>query len=280
MKRDMMWMAAGLVGAAGLAALWWAWPERTVSLRDAGPSAKSEVRTHGVVGTRTGKRGEGRETKAVRTPWVSTRKEAPAHVRNETDDLQDRCRAVEAWAASGTDEGAEKAIAAAKAESGLRETAVRALGRSGSARAAEYVASLFGDEDPAVVCAAIGAWAALKGEEAIPEIAKILEKNRNRNDECREEIGKACVKALGELGSSGALPVLEKELRWVSQQDSMLGHGADVIEAVADIGDSRGAEMLEGYADELRGKLAGDPVVRRDQMLQMAEALRKADDLR
>jgi hypothetical protein len=60
----------------------------------------------------------------------------------------------------------------------------------------------------------------------------------------------------------------------------MLGYGENLIEAVADIGDSRGAGMLEGYADELRGKLAGDPVIRRGQILQMAKALRKAEELR
>jgi HEAT repeat protein len=174
----------------------------------------------------------------------------------------------------------EKAIAAAKAEPALREAAVRALGRTRSARSAEYVTGLLSDEDPAVIGAAIGALAALKGKEAIEEIAAILEKNRERNDDYREEIGRACVKALGEIGSSEALPVLEKELQWVSRQEPMLGYGANLIEAVADIGDSRGAAMLEGYADELRGKLAGDPVIRRGQILQMAEALRKADDLR
>jgi hypothetical protein len=38
--------------------------------------------------------------------------------------------------------------------------------------------------------------------------------------------------------------------------------------------------MLEEYADELRGKLAGDPLIRRGQMLLLSEALSKADVLR
>jgi hypothetical protein len=69
-------------------------------------------------------------------------------------------------------------------------------------------------------------------------------------------------------------------MQWVSQQKSKLGYGAALIEAVADIGDSRGAVMLEEYADELRGKLAGDPLIRRGQSMLVAEALRNADELR
>jgi HEAT repeat protein len=194
--------------------------------------------------------------------------------------MQVRCREVEAWAVSESETGVEKAIAAAQADPALKETAVRALGRTQSAKAAEYVASVLSDEDPAVMCAAIGAWAAMNGEAAIPDVAAILENNRNRSDGWQSEVGLACVMALGEIRSSEALPVLETEMQWVSQQKSKLGYGAALIEAVADIGDSRGAVMLEEYADELRGKLAGDPLIRRGQILLAAEALWKAEELR
>jgi HEAT repeat protein len=277
-NRKLVSMA--LVALVGAAALWRVWPERAAPGGGAGASEEAKAVVHTTAGTQTERSGFGQNAKAFRTPLISTREEAPAGARADTDPVQDRRREVEAWVASGTEAGVEKAIAAAQAEPALREAAVRALGRSGSAKAAEYVAGLLSDEDPAVVCAAIGAWTAMKGEEAIPEIAAILEKNRERTDEYREEIGKACVKALGGIGSSEALPVLEKELQWVSRQEPMLGYGENLIEAVADIGDSRGAKVLEGYADELRGKLAGDPVIRRGQILQMAEALRKAEELR
>jgi HEAT repeat protein len=206
--------------------------------------------------------------------------ETPAVAPAELDPMQVRCREVEAWVASGSETGVEKAIAAAQAEPALKETAVRALGRTQSAKAAEYVASVLSDEDPAMVCAAIGAWAAMKGEAAIPDVAAILENNRNRSDGWQSDVGLACVMVLGEIRSSEALPVLEKEMKWVSQQQSKLGYGAALIEAVADIGDSRGAVMLEEYADELRGKLAGDPLIRRWQILLEEEALWKADELR
>jgi HEAT repeat protein len=187
---------------------------------------------------------------------------------------------VEAWAASGSETGVEKVIAAAKADPELKETAVRALGRTQSAKAAEYVASVLSDEDPVVMCAAIGAWAAMKGEAAIPDVAAILENNRNRSDGWQSEVGLACVMALGEIRSAEALPVLETEMQCVSQEKMMLGYDGALIEAVADIGDSRGAVMLEEYADELRGKLAGDPLIRRGQSMLVAEALRNADELR
>lgn len=196
------------------------------------------------------------------------------------DPLRDPRRAVETWAAEGGEDGVARAIAAANEDPALKETVVRALGRVKSDAAAGYVAEALGDKDPAVVCAAVAAWAELRGEEAVGDIGKLLEANRIRQEGPRDEVAVACVKALGGLMSSEALPVLEQELQWVVQREEGPVYGLDLIEAVVDIGDSRGTGMLEQYADTLQGKLSGAPMVRRYQMLQIAKARLKAADLR
>ena len=80
--------------------------------------------------------------------------------------------------------------------------------------------------------------------------------------------------------SSEALPVLAEELQWVSEREVLSDYGLDLIEAVADVGDSRGAGMLDQYADTVQGKLSGEPVVRRAQMWQIVMARTKAGELR
>jgi hypothetical protein len=274
------WTLMVLAGVVGAGALWWAWPERAVPANGPQASVKVSASVRATEKARVETRSPRQAATVAGSSHDSMLKNAPDGVPVDTDPVQIRCREVEAWAASGSETGVEKVIAAAKADPELKETAVRALGRTQSAKAAEYVASVLSDEDSVVMCAAIGAWAAMKGEAAIPDVAAILENNRNRSDGWRSEVGLACVMAMGEIRSSEALPVLEKEMQWVSQQKSKLGYGAALIEAVADIGDSRGAVMLEEYAEELRGKLAGDPLIRRGQMLLVAEALRKAGELR
>jgi hypothetical protein len=274
------WGSMLLAGGVGAGALWWAWPERAVPANGPQAAVKVSDSVRATEKARVEKIGKRQAATVAGADHASIRKKVPDGVPVDTDPMQVRCREVEAWAASGSETGVEKVIAAAKADPELKETAVRALGRTQSAKAAEYVASVLSDEDPAMVCAAIGAWAAMKGEAAIPDVAAILENNRNRSDGWQSDVALACVMALGEIRSSEALPVLEKEMQWVSQQKSKLGYGAALIEAVADIGDSRGAVMLEEYADELRGKLAGDPLIRRGQMLLLSEALSKADVLR
>ena len=274
------WALMVLAGVVGAGALWWAWPERSVPANGPQASVKVSASVRATEKARVETRSPRQAATVARSAHASIQMETPAVAPAELDPMQVRCREVEAWVASGSETGVEKAIAAAQAEPALKETAVRALGRTQSAKAAEYVASVLSDEDPAMVCAAIGAWAAMKGEAAIPDVAAILENNRNRSDGWQSDVGLACVMVLGEIRSSEALPVLEKEMKWVSQQQSKLGYGAALIEAVADIGDSRGAVMLEEYADELRGKLAGDPLIRRWQILLEEEALWKADELR
>jgi hypothetical protein len=187
---------------------------------------------------------------------------------------------VETWVAEGGEEGVARAIAAAKEDPALKEAVVRALGPVKLEAAAGYVAEALGDEDPVVVCAAVAAWAELLGEEAVGDIGKLLEANRIRQEGPRDEVAVACVKALGGLMSSEALPVLEQELQWVVQREARPVYGLDLIEAVVDIGDSRGMGMLEQYADALQGKLSGAPMVRREQMWQIAQARLKAADLR
>ena len=274
------WALMVLAGVVGAGALWWAWPERSASANGPQAPVKVSASVRATEKARVETRSPRQAATVARSSHGSMLTNVPDGVPVDTDPMQVRRREVEAWAVSGSETDVEKVIAAAKADPELKETAVRALGRTQSAKAAEYVASVLSDEDPAMVCAAIGAWAAMKGEAAIPDVAAILENNRNRSDGWRSEVGLACVMAMGEIRSSEALPVLEKEMKWVSQQQTKLGYGAALIEAVADIGDSRGAVMLEEYADELRGKLAGDPLIRRWQSLLVAEALWKADELR
>ena len=274
------WALMLLAGIVGAGALWWAWPERAVPANGPQASVKVSASVRATEKARVETRSPRQAATVAQSAPASIRLEAPDGAPAELDPMQVRCREVEAWAVSESEAGVEKAIAAAQADPELKETAVRALGRTQSAKAAEYVASVLSDEDPAVMCAAIGAWAAMKGEAAIPDVAAILENNRNRSDGWQSDVALACVMALGEIRSAEALPVLEKEMQGVSQQETNLGYGTALIEAVADIGDSRGAVMLEEYAEDLRGKLAGDPLIRRGQILLVAEALWKAEELR
>ena len=274
------WALMVLAGVVGAGALWWAWPERAVPANGPVTAVTVSASVRATEKARVETRSPRQAATVAQSAPASIRMEAPDGAPADSDPMQVRCREVEAWAVSESEAGVEKVIAAAQADPELKETAVRALGRTQSAKAAEYVASVLSDEDPAMVCAAIGAWAAMKGEAAIPDVAAILENNRNRSDGWQSDVALACVMALGEIRSAEALPVLEKEMQGVSQQETNLGYGTALIEAVADIGDSRGAVMLEEYAEELRGKLAGDPLIRRGQILLVAEALWKADELR
>ncbi len=263
------------IGLAGIAILllaalfWQCWPESWSGLPVRSDSAGCGSKRAGQAGMadrrvtrRTTRDGTLRAELAVNVlPIDATSNDTPVL----TNAMQTRCREVAVLAESGTDAGVEQVIEAAKSEPALREIAVRALGRTKSDRAAQYVAAALQDEDPTVQCAAIGAWEAMKGEEAIPDIAKLLEENRERPDGCQVEVAEACVKALGATRSSEALPTLAKELQWVAQHAGALAsiqYGNVVIDAVADIGDSRSATMLENHAEALQVKLSGKPMIR------------------
>jgi hypothetical protein len=287
------------VSGCVLAALWLMRQEGARSVGVAGDRAGAKDITRLSTGARGGSGDRVQRLRVSGREQGSSHEEAPAETgvgapqgqlapgedsttlsRAGNDPLRDQRRAVETWVAEGGEEGVARAIAAAKEDPALKEAVVRALGPVKLEAAAGYVAEALGDENAVVVCAAVAAWAELRGEEAVGDIGKLLEANRIRQEGSRDEVAVACVKALGGLMSSEALPVLEQELQWVVQREARPVYGLDLIEAVVDIGDSRGMGMLEQYADALQGKLSGAPMVRREQMLQIGLARLKAADLR
>ena len=164
--------------------------------------------------------------------------------------------------------------------------AIPGLARSRDPVATRYLTKATGHEGTQVRCAAICALAEATPDEAVPIIDGIMTSDELQEAADRDEIRETCIKALGETASSEALPVLTRELRGMiesdasKESDDFLELGSLLVEAVSNVGDSRGAEILTAYADELQADLSGDPRWRRYQMLKIVEARETAEELR
>jgi HEAT repeat protein len=108
------------------------------------------------------------------------------------------------------------------------------------------------------LCAAVNALARLEGELAVPDLASLLAKNRERDDGLNALLEEACVKALGDIGSPTALPVLREELERFgkgSRQD--LDYGLAVAQALwkSQPGGEEARRALREYAGAMEARL-------------------------
>jgi len=142
----------------------------------------------------------------------------------------------------------------------LSASAVHALARVRTPEVVRYLTDqLVPAADIRVICAAVRGLAGAEGEKAIPALAAALEANRQRPDGFEDLLWKECADSLGRLGTSKALPVLQRELEWVGAGAEKFEYGTQLVAAVARIGDAAGAPILDRYADDLTAKIPVEP---------------------
>lgn len=188
--------------------------------------------------------------------------------------------ALEAWAKRGDEQAVNAIIGAAETNSAIREHAIILLGGMKSDLAAAYLATQVTNEDERIACRAVTELARSKGVDSIPHISAALLRNRTLEGGPSGEIWDSCAKALGETRCSEAMPVIERELKWVAEGGVHLEYGSQLVDALERIGDSRAAAMLQSYADLLQASLSGMPKVRQVQMVKIMEARKAAETLK
>ncbi len=139
----------------------------------------------------------------------------------------------------------------------LNFAAVEALGNVKTPEVARYLEGKTGDKDPKIVVAAMQSLAHVQGTEAIPAIAATLAANRQRPDGFQDTVCAAGVKALGEIGSPLAIPVLAEEFEKTVGKTLQHEYGSQVVAAFKAIGDPAGVPALEAYALRLQTQRDG-----------------------
>jgi len=148
----------------------------------------------------------------------------------------------------------------------LNFKAVEALGNVNMPEVAKYLEGKTGDKDPRVVAYAIQSLAKVQGAEAVPAIAATIVANRQRPDGYQDMVCAAGVKALGEIGSSKAIPALAEEFDKTVGKTLQHEYGSQVVAAIQTIGDRAGMPALEAYAERLqvqRDGMADNPMGQR-----------------
>jgi hypothetical protein len=209
-----------------------------------------------------------------------TREESMALLRDEAASVDDRHAALEDVAKNEGAESVNALIGVAETNPALREHAIILLAKGKSDMAAAFLATQLTNEDERVVCRAVVGLAQIKGVDAIPSIGALAESNRALAGGPSDAIWESCAAALGETRSSEALPVLERELKWVGEGGAHLEYGSQLIAALEQIGDSRAADMLHAYADHLQASLSGMPKIRQVQMVKIMETRKTAESLK
>lgn len=203
-----------------------------------------------------------------------------AYLRDETVPVEDRHSALGRLAGRVDEDAVNGLIGVAEADSRFREHALVLLAGAKSDLAAAFLTTQMTNEDERVVCRAVEGLAANKGADAIPAISNLAESNRHRPGGASDAVWASCAKALGEIRSSEALPVIERELKWVGDGGGHMEYGSQLVAALELIGDSRAANVLQGYADQLQASLSGMPKVRQTQMVKIMEARNAAEGLK
>jgi len=134
----------------------------------------------------------------------------------------------------------------------LNFKAVEALGNVKTPEVARYLEGKTGDKDPKIVAGAMQSLARVQGAEAIPAIAVTIAANRQRPDGFQDTVCAAGVKALGEIGSPKAIPVLAEEFEKTVGKTLQHEYGSQVVAAFKAIGDPAGVPALEAYAQRLQ----------------------------
>ncbi len=134
----------------------------------------------------------------------------------------------------------------------LNFQAIEALGKVKTPVVARYLEGKTGDKDPKIVAGAMQSLARVQGAEAIPAIAATLATNRQRPDGFQDTVCAAGVKALGEIGSAKAIPVLAEEFEQTVGKTLQHEYGSQVVAAFKAIGDPAGVPTLEAYAQRLQ----------------------------
>jgi len=129
--------------------------------------------------------------------------------------------------------------------------AVEALGYSKQPNVPSYLKAKLREKDPRLVKSAVTALVMIEGEDAIPIVADVLDKNHVRDDGYVDLICTACVKALASTKSRNAVPVLAGELEQAIPDDLYYDYGSAVVEAIRQIGDVSGRPALQGYVKKL-----------------------------
>lgn len=201
--------------------------------------------------------------------------------------LQQRVARIQELAQRGDAPAVRALMAAGDAGSYLSPQAIEALANVRAPGVAEYLTGKLKSPDIRCAIAAIKALPAARGDEAIPDLARLLEENRRRVDGPeREAVGLLCANALALVASPRSLPVLERELHWVASQGKYLEYGSGLAKAVSAVGESHGTvglealHLLEAYADSLAAKMPDDPTGRKYCAYRVAEVRRMAARLK
>jgi len=136
-----------------------------------------------------------------------------------------------------------------------------------------YLSAKVNSPDALMAIAAIKALGQVASGAAIPVLAQSLVDNQTRSDGLQNMVCTAAVQELGLTASSAAAPSLISQLQRAGTDPNWdLDYGSAVIHALRNIDSAGGAQAIAAYADVLTARLPSDPMARAFYQRKIAEA--------
>jgi hypothetical protein len=141
----------------------------------------------------------------------------------------------------------------------------------------EYLRGKCADPDARVLCAALRSLARQAREEAVPDIAAAMERNRIRPDGHEQMVLNAAVEALSSTGSPRIAPHLLAELGRSEEKGWSPEYGSLLVAALRPYGTDEVRAAIRAYADRLAARVPKDAMAGEYLRKKIAEARAAAD---
>ncbi|MBA4386519.1 MAG: hypothetical protein C0404_00980, partial [Verrucomicrobia bacterium] len=144
--------------------------------------------------------------------------------------------------------------------------------------AAAYLKTKLSSDDSQIMCAAVRAYATLLSKDGIPDLASALKGNHERPDGHQEIVCSAIVKAMGEIGSTDAIPALKGEIERSEEKGWSLEYGSKLVEAMtpSHMNTAEARAAMAAYANRLEARKPADKMAKAYFEAKIAEARKAA----
>jgi len=141
----------------------------------------------------------------------------------------------------------------------------------------EYLKGKCADSDARTLCAALRSLARQARENAVPDIAAAMERNRVRPDGHEQMVLNAAVEALRSTGSPRIALPLVAELGRSEEKGWSPEYGSLLVAALRPYGTDEVRTAIRAYADRLSARMPQDPMAREYFRKKIDEARAAAD---